>query len=87
MTARPAWERRDDYARRKVDSVQVGPFRMVARPDSFTVCLGLPFALPNVERLARTRDAARKGAIDAARAQLADWAAELDALEHQEPGR
>ena len=34
---------------------------------------------------AKNEAAARKGAIDAARKQLSEWAAELDALEHGEP--
>jgi hypothetical protein len=73
---RPAWETRADYRGRKVDVVTVGPFRLVARSDSYTLVLSTPFA--------RNRPDARKGAIDAARKLLSEWAAELDALEHQE---
>jgi hypothetical protein len=66
---------------RDVVAAQVGPLRLIARRNSYTIVRAgyglVDFDAPNAK-------AARKGAIAAARKLLADWAAELDALEHQE---
>lgn len=85
MPSRPTWERLRTGSR-AVSSVEVGPLRLVARVDSFTLAPAIRASLFAVRDVpAKNEAAARKGAIDAARAKLADWAAELDALEHQEP--
>lgn len=72
---------------RDVVSAQVGPLRLVARRNSYTIArtAGRPGNVVDTD--APTAKAARKGAIDAARKLLSDWAAELDALEHQEAAK
>ncbi len=87
MKPHPTWER-IRAGRRPCSSVTVGPLRLVARGDSYTVAMALRVPMYGGVRdvPAKGEQAARKAAIDAARAKLADWAAELDALEHQEVG-
>jgi hypothetical protein len=72
---------------RGTDSAQVGPLRLIVRRNSYTIArtAGRPGNVVDID--APNEKAARKGAIDAARKLLADWAAELDALEHQEAAR
>lgn len=83
--ARPAWER-ITTGRHGGSTVAVGPFRLIARRDSFDLVARSTELLAGGGD-AKNEAAARKAAIDAARAKLADWAAELDALEFQDGGQ
>lgn len=78
MTWKPSTVRKD------VRVVQVGPLYLIARKTSYTLAAVPGWSRPVVDVPAKNEPAARKGAIDAARKLLSDWAAELDALEHQE---
>ncbi len=73
--------------RQAVSAVSVGPFRLIARSDSYTLGSDVAYKPPPVRDLpANSERDARQMVINAARAQLAVWGAELDELAQQERG-
>lgn len=72
-----------------VEAVSVGPLRLLARNDSYTLAKDLLWKMDEkieVKTKGKSKREARKAVIDAAREQLAKWGAELDELALQERG-